>query len=191
VARFLATVRFIGFFFAFALVFIAVLAMCMPSLFSLVRISSNLSTLNNFERLVDSEGRFKDDIYRFSTARVAASPHFSWICKLLQREMQRETLFGSAHCRRADICNGGWRSFFSRLAANYSANIAILLSRLCQESVGASGAHSRHTTPGRLRPEKARTLPKEAVVRIMRGRACCRSRARSFLIEALRFDHET
>jgi len=59
VRRFLATARFIGFLFAFALVFTAALAISMPSLFlSHVRISSNLRTLNKFRRLVDSKQSF-------------------------------------------------------------------------------------------------------------------------------------
>jgi len=59
VRRFLATDRFIGFFFAFALVFTAALAISMPSLFlSHVRISSNSPTLNKFARLVDSKQSF-------------------------------------------------------------------------------------------------------------------------------------
>jgi len=69
------------------------------SLLSLVRISSNKRTLNNFGGLVDSEGRFKDHIHEFSNARVAASPHFSWFCKLLQRETQGRTLSGTAFLR--------------------------------------------------------------------------------------------
>jgi hypothetical protein len=60
VRRFLATARFIGLRFAFALVFTAALAISMPSLSSSlsVRISSNLRTLNKFRRLVDSKQSF-------------------------------------------------------------------------------------------------------------------------------------
>src|SRR5215469_1737327 len=47
--RFLATARFIGFFFAFALVFTAALAISMPSLFSLSR--SNQLELKNTEQI--------------------------------------------------------------------------------------------------------------------------------------------
>ena len=75
------------------------------SLLSLVRISSNKRTLNNFGGLVDSEGRFKDHIHEFSNLRVAASSQFSWFCNLLRRETQRGTLSGAAFCRRLDICN--------------------------------------------------------------------------------------
>ena len=49
VRRFLATDRFIGFFFAFALVFTAALAISMPSLFSLSR--SNQLELKNTEQI--------------------------------------------------------------------------------------------------------------------------------------------
>ena len=49
VRRFLATDRFIGFFFAFALVFTAALAISMPSLFSLSR--SNQFELANTEQI--------------------------------------------------------------------------------------------------------------------------------------------
>jgi hypothetical protein len=77
VRRFLATARFIGFFFAFALVFTAALAISMPSLFlSHVRISSNSRTLNKFRRLVDREESFKSRIYEFSNDPVAANPQF-------------------------------------------------------------------------------------------------------------------
>ena len=82
VERFLAATRFIGFFFAFALTldFTAALAMSNPSLFLflslIVRISSNLRTLNNFSALVDSERRVSGAILEFSNDCVAASPQF-------------------------------------------------------------------------------------------------------------------
>jgi hypothetical protein len=82
VVRFLAATRFIGFFLAFALTldFTAALAMSIPSLFlyslSIVRISSNMTTLNNFIEIVDSAQRVWRAFSGFSNARVAASPHF-------------------------------------------------------------------------------------------------------------------
>jgi hypothetical protein len=91
------------------------------SLLSLVRISSNKRTLNNFSGLVDSEGRFKDHIHEFSNARVAASPHFSWFCKLLRRETQPGTLSGAAFLRRLDICNRSRKAFLSRFPDSCSA----------------------------------------------------------------------
>jgi hypothetical protein len=76
--RFLATARFIGFFFAFALVFTAALAISVPSLLlSHVRISSNSRTLNKFRRLVDRKESFKSMMHGFSNDPVAANPQFS------------------------------------------------------------------------------------------------------------------
>jgi hypothetical protein len=91
------------------------------SLLSLVRISSNKRTLNNFIGLVDSEGRFKDHIHEFSNVRVAASPQFPWFCKLLQRETQDGTLSGTAFLRRLDIRNRSRSAFLARFSDSCSA----------------------------------------------------------------------